>query len=688
MSTQANTALAIGVAAVAVGATAYALSSKSSSQTTKTFFSANEIGRPVNDDNSESSSKDDDEFDFVIVGGGTAAMVLANRLTERNDFKVLVIEAGNSGRGQSAARIPAAFSQLQRTQHDWSYWTVPQKGCHDRELPWTRTKMLGGCSSGNAMMFHLGAPEDYDEWAQLQKGADGADGWAYKGFKKYLQKFETFVPHPEVPCPTEERGKTGPVKTGYFGFFTDIGKAFMPSCEAIGIPHVVDVNTSKGTIGVTRTPTYIDPQGRRVSTEAAYLTREILARPNLKVVCGAQVTKIRFDGSKRAIGVEFAEKRDGPVYFVGARKEPRNAIFILTLDSTPAFLNSAGAVNTPQILLLSGIGPEAELSKHSIPIVHHLPGVGQHLVDHIVFNSSFPTRPGYHTGRFLRPKNAWQRLSMARALAQYMITGTGPLTTHTQECMAFVRLGDGELGRRYGGAGDDDVEDSTSGKGAPDVEMMVSPLAWRDHGHKMFDVPEAMTISTTLLRPTSRGTVTLKSADPWEKPLIDPGYLTTQHDVEILVRGIKLAHELSTTEPLKSILDQNVQHPLLDHALGTKSNTEIEDIIRRRAETLYVVRVSYTNPVGCHLSRLLTDVIRSLLAPPYPTPHSRYHPSCSARMAPLEDGGVVDTRLRVYGVQGLRIVDASVQPEIVSGHTAGPTIGIAEKAADLIKEDY
>ncbi|KIO16891.1 GMC oxidoreductase [Tulasnella calospora MUT 4182] len=160
-----------------------------------------------------------------------------------------------------------------------------------------------------------------------------------------------------------------------------------------------------------------------------------------------------------------------------------------------------------------------------------------------------------------------------------------------------------------------------------------------------------MTISTTLLRPTSNGTVTLKSADPWEKPLIDPCYLTTKHDMEILVRGVRLAHELANTEPLKSILDQSVQHPLLDHALGTKSNAEIEEIVRSRAETLY-------------------------------------HPSCSARMALLEDGGVVDTRLQVYGVQGLRIVDASVQPEIVSGHTAGPTIAIAEMAADLIKEEY
>ncbi|KAG8984423.1 hypothetical protein FRB90_005337 [Tulasnella sp. 427] len=486
-------------------------------------------------------------------------------------------------------------------------------------------------------MFQLGAPEDYDQWAKMQKGADGADVWAYRVFKRYLQKFETFVPHPDVPCPVDERGRAGPVNTGYFGYFTDLGKAFISSCEAVGISHVPDVNTSKGTLGVTRTATYIDPQGKRVSTEAAYLTREVLRRPNLKVVCGAHVTKIRFDESKRAIGVELAESKDGPVYFVGARKE---------------VILSAGAINTPQILLLSGIGPRSELNKHSIPVIQDLPGVGQNLADHIVFNSCFPTKPGYHTGRFLKPRSAWEKLAFTGALVQYLTRGTGPLTTHTQECMAFVRLGDGEFGKKYAGDDGKDVEeDSTSGKGAPDVEMMVSPLAWRDHGHKLFDVPDAMTVSAVVLRPTSKGSVTLKSADPWDKPLIDPCYLSTKHDVEILVRGVKLSHELANTEPLKSTIDQDVKHPLLDHALGTKSDAEIEDVVRSRAETLY-------------------------------------HPSCTARMAPLEDGGVVDTRLRVHGVRGLRVVDASVQPEIVSGHTAGPTIGIAELAADLIKEDY
>ncbi|KAG9028651.1 hypothetical protein FS837_003826 [Tulasnella sp. UAMH 9824] len=409
----------------------------------------------------------------------------------------------------------------------------------------------------------------------------------------------------------------------------------------MGIPHVPDVNTSKGmgvysAMGVTRTPSYIDSNGRRVSTEGAYLTPEVLARPNLKVVCGAQVTKIRFNEAKRAIGVDFAEKEGGPVWFVGARKE---------------VILSAGAINNPQILLLSGIGPSSELAKHSIPVVQHLPGVGQNLADHIVFNSCFPVRPSYYVGRYLIPKTVREHMSMAGAVAQYLIKGTGPMASTVQECIAFTRVGDGEIGRKVDGGEGEVPEDSTSGEGAPDVELMAAGMTWRDHGHKKFEAPAAMTITTTVLRPTSKGTVTLKSADPWEKPLIDPCYLATKHDLDILIRSVKLAYQLANTEPLKSIIDQTVKHPLLDHALGSKSNAEIEDVIRSRVET-------------------------------------GYHPSCTARMAPLEDGGVVDARLRVYGVQGLRVVDASVQPEIVSGHTAGPTIGIAEKAADLIKGDY
>ncbi|KAG8932436.1 hypothetical protein FRC01_013909 [Tulasnella sp. 417] len=537
---------------------------------------------------SKSSTPANHEFDFVIVGGGTATMVLAHRLTERSDVNVLVIEAGRSSR---ASRIPGSLFQLNA------------RNANGRTGPPLRKDVIIVNSSGPEQNFRRMLERkrhDVQLGFSPREGAEGAEGICKRSRRSFLTK--TYL------APTKERGKTGPVKIGYFGFFTTWGRAFILTCEAISIPHVPDINTSKGM--------FLCHRGDLV---AAYLTLEVLARPNLKVVCGAQVTKIRFNDAKRAIGVEFGEKKDGPIYVAGARKE---------------VILPAGPINTPQILL-SGIRPQSELSKHSIPVIQHLPGVGQNLADHIVFNSCFPTRPGYSAGRYYTPKNFGEQLSQLGAIAQSFDQGKGA----DDDQRAAVDGGEGDV-----------LEDSTSGEGARDVEVMVAPMVWRDHGHKKFDVPEAITITTSVLRPTSKGTVTLKSADPWDKPLIDPCYLATKHDVDILVRSVKLAYQLTNTEPLKSAIDQTVKHPLLDHDLSSKSNAEIEDVIRSRAET-------------------------------------GYHPSCTARMAPLEDGGVVDARLRVYGVQGLRAVDASVQPEIVSGHTTGPTIAIAERAADLIKED-
>ncbi|KAG8881244.1 hypothetical protein FRB97_009743 [Tulasnella sp. 331] len=621
-------------AALAIGG-AIAFKTLSTPAKTTQFYSPSQVGAKIEESNASAA-----EYDFIIIGGGTASLVLANRLTADGKHTVLVLEAGQSGLLVNESVIPTAFSKLQRTRHDWTYETTPQISLNNRKLPWTRTKLLGGCSSGNALMFHLGAPEDYDRWAELQGGESDAEGWTYKSMKKYFTRFEKFVPHPQVPLEDiAERGTNGFMETGYFGYFTPIGKAFIEACDKVGISPVEDVNTSKGTMGVTRTATYIDSKGRRMSTERAYLTPAVLARPNLKVAVGAQVLKIRFDHSAeqpRAIGVEFAQNKGGPVFFARAKRE---------------VILSAGAVNTPQILLLSGIGNAKQLADHNIELVKDLPGVGQHLMDHATTNICYALRPGITTAkRVLKPKTLVDGLMLASAVIQYKLFATGPLTMHSQDCMAFTRVGDGPIGTKVLGRPDMDTiaADSTSGKGAPDVEVVVSSLAWRDHGHKDFDVGNAMSITPIYLRPTSIGEITLRSNDPWDKPLIDPRYYTTRRDIETAIRGIRLADVLARTEPLASmIVFDDTAHPLLDHGLNTKSDAQVEDLIRERTETLY-------------------------------------HPTSTARMAPLKDGGVVDTSLRVYGVGGLRIVDASVMPEIVSGHTTGPTIAIAEKASDLI----
>ncbi|KAG8851668.1 hypothetical protein FRB96_009164 [Tulasnella sp. 330] len=587
------------------------------------------------------------EYDFVIIGGGTASLALANRLSASGKHTVLVLEAGQSGVALQESTMPAAFMGLQRTVNDWSYWTTPQPLLNNRELPWTRTKVLGGCSAGNAMIFHNGAPEDYDRWAEMQGDDEEGRGWAFKGFQKYLQRFETFVPHPDVPIDLTERGHNGPVQIGYFAHFTALGGAFIEACDKLGINKTDDVNTSKGSLGVTRTPTYITPQGQRSSTERAYLTSDVLARRNLKVATGAHVTKIRFDRrskTPRAVGVEFAETRNGPTFFVKAKKE---------------VLLTAGAVNTPQILMLSGVGDAKQLKQHNINVVKDLPGVGKHLQDHLVVNVCFATNPrvsGISSRRIFTPSTFMDRIRLTTTFLEYKLFGTGYLTMHSQDSLAFIRVGDGAIASELLAQPDMVTAlgepDSTSAKTAPDIEIMVSSLAWRDHGHAVFDVGDAMSITPVMLRPSSMGEITLHSSDPWDKVIVDPKYMSTRRDMETMVRGIRVANKIAQQEPMRSLLNlDDTSQPLLDHGLDAMSDQEIEGIVRARCETLY-------------------------------------HPTSTARMAPLGDGGVVDTSLRVYGIDGLRVVDASIMPEIVSGHTAGPTIAIAEKASDIILQSW
>ncbi|KAG8966798.1 hypothetical protein FRC03_011321 [Tulasnella sp. 419] len=584
-SSPSTTTWALTAALGVAGATfIYSNSKRNKGPQKSQFYAVHQVGKVLKQDDVQDAASDDLEttYDFIIVGGGTAALVLANRLTEDPSITVLVLEAGGSSSSLKASNIPVLFKYLQRGHYDWNYKTTPQEHLNGRECHWTRAKLLGGCTTSNAMMFHFGTPEDYDEWDQIAKRIDstsGAEDWGYQEMKKYFLKMERYVPHPDVPIDTTERGKNGPVQSGYHGYFSKFGAAFLKSCEAVGIPMVDDINTSKGTLGVTRTPTYIDSRGRRVTVESSYLTPDVLSRPNLKVAIGAHVKRIRFEedstrGTKRAIGVEFVphvsgEAVDGSApdtrsYFAWARKE---------------VILSAGAVNTPQILLLSGIGPSEELNKHSIPVIQDLPGVGRNLRDHLVINTHYKTRPGVSNTRTLYPSSLTEYLAHWRAIGQYIMFRTGLLTSQTQCAMGFLRVDDPSLFGPSDHLSELEVDSTSLGKG-PDLEVMGSALAWKDHGHgKFLGGSDAASISMVLLRPTSK---------------------------------------------------------------------DLTELLKSRVETLY-------------------------------------HPTSTARMAPLSEGGVVNDKLQVYGVEGLRIVDASIMPEIVSGHTAGPTIGIAEKAADIIK---
>jgi choline dehydrogenase-like flavoprotein len=517
-------------------------------------------------------------YDYVIVGAGSAGCVLANRLSAPGDASVLLLEAGGSDR-TLRVQVPAAFSKLFRTGHDWGYSYESEPGADGRSLYAPRGRMLGGSSSLNAMIYMRGNRADYDDWA-----ASGATGWSYAEVLPYFRRAEH-----------NERGEDayhgvgGPLNVADQRSPNPVTRRFLDAAGAAGLAANPDFNGSvqwgAGLFQVTQ------KAGRRWSAADAYL-RPAAARPSLTVRTGALVTRIVLERG-RAVGVELLSGR--------RRQLVRVAREVLL---------AAGAFNSPQLLMLSGIGPADHLRSVGIPPVIDHPHVGGHLQDH----------PAVLLSWEVDARGTLRDAERPASLVRYLTTRSGLLSSPVAEAGAFLASREGLL--------------------APDLQLHMAPGFFADHGFVSYHAP-AVSIGPTLVAPQSRGRVRLRSARPTDPPMLTVNALAERVDVDTMIDGMERVREIAAAAPLAGIVRARIAP-----SPGVSSRRDLEAYLRQHVELLY-------------------------------------HPSCSARIGPPEDG-VVDPALRVHGVSGLRVVDASVMPTVVRGNTNAPTIMIAERAADLL----
>ncbi|RZQ65277.1 GMC family oxidoreductase [Amycolatopsis suaedae] len=519
-----------------------------------------------------------ESFDYVIVGAGSAGCVLAARLTEDSSAKVLLLEAGGEDDADEI-HIPVTFSSLFKTGYDWNYETVEQKHL-GRPAYWPRGKVLGGCSSINAMIYIRGNRADYDGW----RDSFGAEGWGYDDVLPYFIRAER---NTRLGGPLH--GTSGPLHVEDRRFTHELSQAWVDSAVTWGLKPTDDFNgASQEGAGLYQVTCH---RGRRWSTADAYL-RPALSRPNLTVRTHAQVTGVTLAGT-RAVGVSYLDR--------GVAREVRADAEVIL---------AGGAINSPQLLMLSGIGPAEHLREHGIDVAVALPGVGENLHDH-------PAAPVIWTTRDTTDLVEFGTLF---GLLKYKATQRGPLTSNVGEAGGFMSTLDGLP--------------------APNMQFHVAPTLFYDNGLREPTV-NGFTSAATLVEVHSRGRLRLRSGHPLWRPELDPAYYAEPADFEAMLAGLRVLMEIGSTGPLARFLDR----PFLPERLDLDDDALAEHT-RRWTQTLY-------HPVG----------------------------TCAMGTDEL---AVVDTELRVHGVEGLRVVDASVMPVVPRGNTNAPTIMLAEKAADLI----
>nr|XP_055024480.1 choline dehydrogenase, mitochondrial [Misgurnus anguillicaudatus] len=530
---------------------------------------------------------------YVIVGAGSAGCVLANRLSENASDSVLLLEAGPKDMQLGSTRLswkihmPAALTyNLCDDKYNWFYHTLPQAHMDDRVMYWPRGRIWGGSSSLNAMVYIRGHAEDYNRWQR-----EGAEGWDYEHCLPYFRKAQTHELGGD-----RYRGGDGPLCVTRGKTDHPLHHAFIAAGQQAGYPFTKDMNGyQQEGVGWMDMTIY---KGKRWSTASAYL-RPALSRPNLSAEVGCMVTRILFDGT-RARGVEFVQ--NGQIKRIYADKE---------------VILCGGAINSPQLLLLSGVGNADELRRLDIPVTQHLPGVGCNLQDHLELYVQHQCTQPITLYTVQKPFN------MLKTGLEWLLTFTGYGATAHLESGGFIR--------------------SRPGVPHPDIQFHFLPSQVIDHGRVKSKI-EAFQVHVGAMRSTSVGWIKLKSKDPNDHPVIQPNYLSTDTDVKEFRDCVKLTREIFAQKAFDPF-----RGPEVLPGATVQSDAEIDAFVRQKAD-------------------------------------SAYHPSCTCKMGSASDRmAVVDPELRVYGVEGLRVVDASVMPSMVSGNLNAPTIMVAEKAADAIK---
>jgi len=529
----------------------------------------------------------DTSYDYIVVGAGSAGAVIASRLTERSDIRVLLLEAGTRDSSMFWSRVPVGVAKLlDNPEVNWCYTSEPDEGSGGCRLEVPRGMMLGGSSAINGMVYVRGQKQDYDHWAQL-----GCRGWTYQDVLPFFKKMESYEGGED-----EYRGRDGPLKISETPKFTDYFDLLLQAAENIGIKRNPDYNGADQE-GISMNQATI-ANGERQSTAECYL-KPARNRANLTVETGAIAHKLIVEG-KRCVGVRYAVGEDV--------REARAAQEVIV---------SAGTANSPKLLELSGIGQAERLREHGIDVVHELPGVGENLRDHYA-----PRMRWAITQKGISLTDYGRGLPLVREAMKYFLFRDGFMANTTTSIRIYLK--------------------SREGLESPDLQISSSPLIAEKVGReRKISKTRGITFNVHVLRTESRGSVHIKSSDPTAPPAINYNFLSTEYDREILLIALRKTRELMAASPMAEAAGEE-----LAPGIDKQSDEELLDWVRNTAQTTY-------HMVG----------------------------TCKMGIDPL---AVVDEQLRVHGMTGLRVADASIMPTLTSGNTNAPSIMIGEKCAQMV----